>query len=62
MDQAAIESAVRQLLRAAGEDPDRPGLVQTPARVARMYGEIFSGTGWGPADEIDVGGGRGRRA
>src|SRR2546430_11979715 len=54
MDQAAIESAVRQLLRAVGEDPDRPGLVQTPARVAGMCEEIFSGIGRDPADEIDV--------
>jgi GTP cyclohydrolase I len=54
MNQAAIESAVRQLLRAVGEDPDREDLVRTPARVARMYGEILSGIGRDPADEIDV--------
>jgi GTP cyclohydrolase I len=54
MDQAAIEDAVRRLLAAVGEDPARPGIVQTPSRVARMYAEIFSGIGQDPADEIDV--------
>jgi GTP cyclohydrolase I len=54
MDQAAIEDAVRRLLVAVGEDPARPGIAQTPARVARMYAEIFSGIGQDPADEIDV--------
>ncbi|MBL1228231.1 GTP cyclohydrolase I FolE [Enterococcus sp. BWB1-3] len=41
--QAIIEKAVRDILGAVGEDPDRPGLKETPARVARMYQEIFSG-------------------
>ena len=54
MDQAAIEDAVRRLLGAVGEDPARPGIAQTPSRVARMYAEIFSGIGQDPADEIDV--------
>lgn len=43
MDLKRIERAVREILEAVGEDPDREGLVDTPARVARMYGEIFAG-------------------
>ena len=43
MDMQKIENAVRDILEAIGEDPDREGLVETPARVARMYAEIFSG-------------------
>jgi len=40
---APIQDAVRQMLAAIGEDPDRPGLKETPQRVARMYQELFSG-------------------
>lgn len=43
MDKARIEAAVREILEAIGEDPNREGLVETPERVARMYEEIFSG-------------------
>lgn len=43
MDKAKIERAVRDILEAIGEDPDRAGLLETPARVARMYEEICSG-------------------
>jgi GTP cyclohydrolase I len=43
VDQARIERAVREILLAVGEDPDREGLRQTPARVARMYAELFAG-------------------
>ena len=43
VDQARIEAAVREILLAVGEDPDREGLRETPARVARMYAELFSG-------------------
>ncbi len=43
IDQPKIERAVRMILEAIGEDPDRPGLKETPARVARMYKEIFCG-------------------
>ena len=43
MDKPRIEAAVRELLLAIGEDPDREGLQETPRRVAEMYGEIFSG-------------------
>src|SRR5438876_3786602 len=43
VDHARIEAAVREILLAVGEDPDREGLRDTPARVARMYAELFSG-------------------
>ena len=43
VDQPRIEAAVREILLAVGEDPDRDGLLETPARVARMYAEIFGG-------------------
>ena len=43
VDAARAEAAVRELLLAVGEDPDRPGLKDTPARVARAYAEIFGG-------------------
>ncbi|MDD4334701.1 MAG: GTP cyclohydrolase I FolE [Eubacteriales bacterium] len=42
-DEKKIEHAVRLILEAIGEDPDREGLKETPARVARMYSEIFQG-------------------
>lgn len=43
VDQARIRRAVREILAAVGENPDREGLRETPARVARMYAELFSG-------------------
>lgn len=43
MDTAKIEQGVRLILEGVGEDPDREGLLKTPARVARMYEEIFAG-------------------
>lgn len=43
VDLPAIEDAVRTILRAVGEDPNRPGLLETPRRVARMYKETFAG-------------------
>lgn len=43
MDKERIEKAVREILIAIGEDPDREGLVETPKRVANMYEEIFAG-------------------
>lgn len=43
MDQKRIEAAVRELLLAIGENPDREGLLETPRRVAAMYEEVFSG-------------------
>ena len=42
-DQAAVEQGVRLILQGIGEDPERGGLRETPARVARMYREIFAG-------------------
>ena len=42
VDQPRIEAAVREILLAVGEDPDRDGLAETPARVARSYQELFS--------------------
>jgi len=43
VDHPRIERAVREILAAVGEDPNREGLLETPARVARMYAEMFSG-------------------
>lgn len=43
VDQPRIERAVREILLAIGEDPDREGLLETPQRVARMYAELFQG-------------------
>ena len=43
VDLPRIERAVREILEAVGEDPDRDGLLETPARVARMYAELFGG-------------------
>ena len=43
MDKEKIARAVRDILEAIGEDPDREGLKETPERVARMYEEVFSG-------------------
>jgi GTP cyclohydrolase IA len=43
VDLARIEKAVREILLAVGEDPDRDGLVKTPSRVARAYAELFAG-------------------
>ncbi len=43
VDQPRVAAAVRELLAAIGEDPDREGLRETPARVARAYAELFAG-------------------
>jgi GTP cyclohydrolase I len=51
VDRARAEAAVRELLLAVGEDPERPGLQETPARVARAYEEIFAGL-WQDPGEI----------
>jgi GTP cyclohydrolase IA len=53
-DHEKIERAVRMLFEAIGEDPDRPGIVDTPARVAREYDEIFAGLLVDPADVLSV--------
>jgi GTP cyclohydrolase I len=54
IDGARVEWAVRELLLAIGEDPDRDGLVRTPARVADMFTEIFAGLGEDPAEHLTV--------
>ena len=54
VDHARIEAAVREILAAVGEDPDRDGLLDTPARVARMYGEIFSGINTDPSKHLQT--------
>jgi GTP cyclohydrolase I len=52
VDQARIERAVREILIAVGEDPGRDGLLDTPARVARMYAEQFAGLRQAPEDVL----------
>ncbi len=52
VDHAKIEAAVREILTAIGEDPDRDGLLDTPARVARMYAEITSGLHEDPEEHL----------
>ncbi|MGH9247717.1 MAG: GTP cyclohydrolase I FolE [Acidimicrobiales bacterium] len=54
VDKARIEKAVREILEAVGEDPDRDGLRDTPARVARMYEEIFAGLRESPDHHLQV--------
>jgi GTP cyclohydrolase IA len=52
VDQERAAAAVRELLIAVGEDPDRPGLQETPARVARAYAETFAGLWQDPYDVL----------
>lgn len=54
MDKERIEKAVREILYAIGEDPDREGLVDTPKRMARMYEEIFAGLSEDPKKHLEV--------
>lgn len=54
MDKERIEKAVREILLAIGEDPDREGLAETPERLARMYEEIFSGLNENPEDILEI--------
>jgi GTP cyclohydrolase I len=54
MDLERITKAVREILDAIGEDPDRDGLQETPERVARMYAEICSGLHEDPGDHLTV--------
>ena len=53
-DLPRIEAAVREILLAVGEDPERDGLVETPARVARSYAEIFKGLHSDPAEVLET--------
>lgn len=52
IDQPRIVAAVREILEAIGEDPDRDGLQSTPSRVARMYAEVCSGLHQDPAEHL----------
>jgi GTP cyclohydrolase I len=54
VDTDRIERAVREILEAIGEDPSRDGLLETPARVARMYAEICSGLRESPDHHLQV--------
>ena len=55
VDEARIEKAVRSILEAIGEDPERESLVGTPRRIAEMYAELFGGMGVDPKEELAVG-------
>jgi GTP cyclohydrolase I len=52
VDLPRIERAVREILAAVGENPDREGLLETPARVGRMYAELFGGLHLDPARHL----------
>ena len=52
VDKPRIERAVREILVAIGEDPDRDGLLDTPSRVARMYEEVCSGLREDPSEHL----------
>ena len=52
VDHARIERAVREILLAVGENPDREGLLETPGRVARMYAEMFTGLRQDPREHL----------
>ena len=52
MDAAKIEAGVRLILEGVGEDPEREGLRETPARVARMYEAVFAGLDQDPAEHF----------
>ncbi len=54
VDLDAIKDAVRIILKAVGEDPDRDGLLETPRRVAKMYAEMFGGLHLNPGRHLDV--------
>ena len=54
IDRARVERAVREILIAVGEDPDRDGLQRTPARVAEMYAELFAGLHDEPSKHLTI--------
>lgn len=53
VDKQRVERLTRELLDAIGEDPDRPGLKQTPARMAELYTEFFAGIGEDPMAHLE---------
>ena len=54
LDADKIKQAAREIIEAIGDDPKRSGIKDTPARVARMYAELFSGLGRDPRKELTV--------
>jgi len=54
VNRSQIEEAVRMILEAIGEDPNREGLIDTPERVAKMYEEVFSGLGKDPEEYFET--------
>ena len=54
MDQKRIENAIREILIAIGDNPDREGIIDTPKRVAKMYAEVFSGIQEDPRKHLEV--------
>lgn len=54
MDKDRIEKAVREILYAIGENPEREGLLDTPRRIAKMYEEIFSGINEDPEKHLEI--------
>jgi len=54
-DEAKIRSAINDIIKAIGDDPEREGLTGTPERVAEMYAELFSGLYQDPKEELKVG-------
>ena len=55
VDQAAVRDAVLRIIEAIGEDPTREGLLDTPRRIAEMYGELFSGLRQDPREVLSAG-------
>jgi GTP cyclohydrolase I len=54
IDRGRIEKAVREIIEALGEDPEREGLAETPERVANFYAEVFDGLHREPGDVVDA--------
>jgi GTP cyclohydrolase I len=54
IDLESIKIAVKMILKAVGDNPDRPGLIETPARVAKMYAEMFAGINGDPGRHLRV--------